>query len=401
MLYMLLAVMLGTTELTQDSIQTSDYQLFINETIVIAIHAAEEVVLTKPDLLNHQSLPSGQLVLTGKAAGSGQILLFAHGAETARFSVTVHERPDERLRHQLLRLQRRFPNLQIVEVDKLIQLSGTLSDAHQSEFEALFAAQPKLVNHLNWQPAPQPPMLELEVLIAEVKRSYSEHLGVRWPAHLNGPLVEDLGSWIHLPVSAQATIDLLQREGHAELLANPVLSVLSGSSANFLVGGEFPIPQVLAQGMQDVSFRDYGIKLQMRAEQLTDGQIHTELSAEMSSIDPATAVNGIPGLLSRKVGSSFVIPDGDTLVLSGLLQNEQSAQADRFPWLHELPILGQLFASQQFRNAETELIILVTPRTAKLPAHAQQLLRKQRLSREHFHQQVDCTGLINPFTQSF
>ncbi|WP_411360457.1 MULTISPECIES: type II and III secretion system protein family protein [unclassified Pseudidiomarina] len=397
MLTMLWLLTLGLTS----PASSNDHQLFVDETLVIPMHDANEVVLTKPEVLSHQALPSGQLVLTGKSAGSSQILLFQQGAESRRITVTVIEPPDEQLRHVLLALQRRFPDLQIVEVGELIQLSGPMSEAHKVEFAALFAAQPKLINHLVWQPAVQPPMLELEVLIAEVKRSYSEHLGVRWPAHLNGPLVEDLGSWIHLPVSAQATLDLLEREGHAELLANPVLSVLSGSSANFLVGGEFPIPQVLAQGMQDVSFRDYGIKLQMRAERLTDGQIHTDLTAEMSSIDPATAVNGIPGLLSRKVGSSFVIPDGETLVLSGLLQSEQSAQADRFPWLHQLPILGQLFASEQFRNAETELMILVTPRTAKLPAEEQQLKHQQRLSRRSFHQQVGCSGLVNPFTEHF
>lgn len=156
---------------------------------------------------------------------------------------------------------------------------------------------------------------------------------------------------------------------------------------------------MLAQGLQDVSFRPYGIQLRVAPQLLASGQIQTHLVAEMSSIDPAVAVNGIPGLLTRKVASTLVVPAGETLILSGLMQHEQAEQADRFPALHNLPVLGALFTSKQFRRAETDLVIMVTPKLASEAQNrrARADLVKQQISA--FRNSVDCTGLLEPFLE--
>lgn len=180
----------------------------------------------------------------------------------------------------------------------------------------------------------------------------------------------------------------MQRRGLAKLLANPVLSTQSGEKATFLAGGELPIPQVVAQGMQDVTFREYGIRLVIQPVVLDDNRIKTQLHAELSNIDPAVSVSGVPGILSRRTESVFLSNDGDTLVLSGLLSTDESAQDDEIPGLGSLPILENAFRSQQNREQTTELIIMVT--AERMDTAKERLNDKQkRLAQKHGWYQKD------------
>ncbi len=369
----------------------------VNESLVLRIEAVDDVVFTNPEVVGFQYLESGSMVITGKLEGTTEVLVFANNNVVERHFIQVNALPDQRLKFELLALQRRFPQLQIEHHGRLVTLSGQVDHHYKNEIDELLIRYQQLASQVEFIGADEQPMVIIEVKIAEVKRSSSRHLGVRWPAHINGPLVENAGQWLHLPVSAQSTIDVMEREGHARLLASPTLTAISGGEADFLVGGEFPVPQVLAQGLQDVSFRPYGIQLKVAPQVLASGEIQAHLVAELSSIDPATAVNGIPGLLTRKVASTLVIPAGETLVLSGLIQHEQSQQADRFPGLHKLPIIGPLFASEQFRKAETDLVVLVTPRLAAATEQRRERSENAAQQLHRFRQRVGCVGLLEPF----
>ena len=112
--------------------------------------------------------------------------------------------------------------------------------------------------------------------------------------------------------------------------------------------------------MQDVTFREYGIRLIVEPVVLKDGRIKTKLSAELSNIDPAVSVAGVPGILTRRTESVFLSEDGDTMVLSGLLNVDKSNQSDEMPGLGELPGLNRVFGSQQHREQTTELVVMVT-----------------------------------------
>lgn len=376
-------------------------QLAIGDSYVVPYADSDEVVITKAEVVTHQQLPSGVIVLSAQTAGDSELLLFSGGKLRKRLFVQVKAPPDKRLSLALAALQRQFPQLQITtEGNQLIRLSGQVPQAAEPEIAGLLERYPQLASQLEYLPPAPAPMLVLEVRIAEVKRSFTRHLGIRWPGHVNGPRIEDLGNWLHLPLTAQTTLDIMEREGQARLLAAPTLTAVSSGAADFLVGGEFPVPQVLADGMQDVGFRPYGIQLEIAPTLLPDGHVHADLVAALSSIDPATAVNGIPGLLSRRVSSTLTLPLGETLVLSGLLQHEQAKQADRFPGLHRLPILGSLFESQQFRRAETDLVIMVTPRLASLEREVRANLQRHQRVREDFHTSVGCVGLVEPFSSA-
>ncbi|MBY6065074.1 hypothetical protein CWI80_11935 [Pseudidiomarina sediminum] len=382
------------------SAAATTHELRLYESLVLPLHGTTEVVVNRPDVLDYQKIEQDQLVITGKQVGEAEVLFFAKGVLQQRAMVRILPKLEPRLRLSLSNLQRRLPELKAeTQENGIIVLSGSIAARHRAEVTALLEAFPRLVSQLDWQPEAAPTMLVLELYIAEVKRSYARRFGVRWPTAINGPLLENASDWFHLPFSAQATLDTLEREGHAQVLAAPKLSAINGGNAQFLVGGEFPIPQVSLHGLQDITFRPYGVQLEIAPQLLADGKVQASLSAELSSIDPATSVNGVPGLLARKVASTFVLPLGETLVLSGLIQHEQSSQTDRFPELHALPILGALFRSTQFQNAETDLVIMVTPRLAVSEAEAQQTSERLQHDVKLFHRAVGCSGLYDPVWQ--
>lgn len=372
--------------------------LQVGESHVLASNDVEEVVITQPGIVGYQQLPSGVVVITAQQPGQVEVFTFSAGHLQQTLNFAVQAQLNTHLKLALAALQRRVPQLKITDDDTdVLRLSGQLPAVERPAIESLLTQYPQLASQIEWLPPAPEAMLVIEVRIAEVKRSFTRHVGIRWPGHINGPLIENKGNWLHLPLSAQATLDLMEREGHARLLANPTLTAMSGGKADFLVGGEFPVPQVLADGMQDVSFRPYGIQLEVAPKLLGNNYVSAALVAELSSIDPATSVNGVPGLLSRRVSSTLTLPLGETLVLSGLIQHEQAEQADRFPELHQIPIVGALFASKQFRSAQTDLVVMVTPRLAKLESEAQADLTSRAQVRKRFQQSAGCVGLIEPF----
>ncbi|MGI0154117.1 MULTISPECIES: type II and III secretion system protein family protein [Idiomarina] len=373
---------------------TSKIELQPGAMEVLKLAQATDVIIGNEAVAKVRLIGTTQLVINAQAEGSTEIIVVAANGSHQRYQIEVKAAPSPRIVTDIAWLLQRFPQLQFTEQAGVGFLTGQLdSDAEATVTE--FAKQyPNLVNRVSYLPEASLPMVELHVRIAEVKRQYARHLGVRWPQQLAGPTLSSTAARIiSMPVEMASSIDLLERDGHAKILAEPKLVARSGGEAEVLVGGEFPIPQVLADGQQDVQFREYGVSLKMAPLVMPNGDIETAVHAEISTIDSATMVNGVPGILTRKVTSQVVGEPGAPIVLSGLINHEQSQQADQFPWLHEVPILGGLFSSQQFRNAETELVVIVT---AHMRGDLQQQERRIEQSAQwirDFQQQAGCIGL--------
>ena len=162
-----------------------------------------------------------------------------------------------------------------------------------------------------------------------------------------------------------AIIDALETEGLVSLLAEPNLTALSGETANFLVGGEFPIPVVDRQGAASVEFKAYGVSLAFTPTVLSGHRINLRVMPEVSSISSVGAVtlNGvnIPALATRRASTSVELASGQSFAIAGLLQADSDQNVNKFPGLADLPILGTLFRSTAFNRRETELVVIVTP----------------------------------------
>jgi pilus assembly protein CpaC len=256
----------------------------------------------------------------------------------------------------------------------------------------------------------------LEVRFAEVKRSALSQIGVNWDVmspggKLNGitgggaSLVPDpttgLGVLKHGAIvdsfgivsrafrafgeNFNVTLDALERKGAVTTLAEPTLIALSGETASFLAGGEFPVPVVQNVGgggggggnnsAFTVEWKPFGVSLAFTPTVLSDGVINMVVAPEVSSIDPSASIviNNltIPGLQTRRAKTVVELHDGESFALAGLLRKDFQDTIRQVPLLGSLPIIGALFRSTGFQHEQTELVIIVTPRLVRpVPAGA-------------------------------
>lgn len=174
-----------------------------------------------------------------------------------------------------------------------------------------------------------------------------------------------------------SAIDLGETIGQVTTLANPNLTALSGETANFLAGGEIPIPIAQGLGTTTVEYKQYGISLAFTPTVLSDGRISLRVRPEVSQLTSAGAVqlNGvtIPALSTRRSETTVELGSGESMVIGGLLQNSQNNSISKTPGLGDVPILGALFRSNGFQRNETELVIVITPYLVK-PVNANQIV---------------------------
>jgi pilus assembly protein CpaC len=162
-----------------------------------------------------------------------------------------------------------------------------------------------------------------------------------------------------------AALDLAETDGMVTILAEPNLTALSGETASFLAGGEFPIPVSQSLGAVTVEYKQYGVGLAFTPIVLQDGRISMRVRPEVSELSDAGSVNlngyKVPALTTRRAETTVELGSGQSVMIAGLLRNTGSNSMDKTPLLGDLPILGSLFKSTKFRRQETELVIIVTP----------------------------------------
>ena len=161
------------------------------------------------------------------------------------------------------------------------------------------------------------------------------------------------------------TIDLLVTQGHARILSSPNLTALPGKTATFLVGGQIPIPISNGLGSVTISYKDFGVSLNVKPTIQADGGIDTELTPEISDLDFADGVqvNGftVPALKTSKISTEVVTENGESIILGGLLRRVESRNIQKIPLLGDLPILGPLFRSTSYQRTESDVVFVLTP----------------------------------------
>lgn len=239
-------------------------------------------------------------------------------------------------------------------------------------------------------PIPSPaPSLEAESTILikarliEVRKSALRDIGVDWADIAAGPVFSSANG-IDLTTTLDSVVRLLLNRGDARLLAEPTLTCINGGQADFVVGGEVPIPVQNQDGALNVVFKQFGILLNVEPQANEAGLIRTKVGVEVSSVDKANTVLGIPGFATRKTNTEMNVQSGEPMVVAGLFSADDAKTVSKVPGLGSLPILGELFKSRQFRRGETELVVLVTPEIigAGSSAVGEGVRRFDRLERE-------------------
>jgi pilus assembly protein CpaC len=362
-----------------------------------------DVTVGDPEVADVNPLTDHSLSILAKKIGTTRVSVYAEGKKLVGiFDVEVNY-DLTRLSNELLR---RFPGstLKASSVNGRIMLSGEVADAATLDKAVTIARQfgPEVINSLS---VTQPQQVMLEVRFVELNRSAGRELGVQWN-RFGGHSVANIGSGqpaANLPISAPSSgtgipvgevaagvlsggspfgfmlgriisngantdimINALEQKGVARSLAEPNLVALSGDTASFLAGGEYPIPVSGSLGSVNVVFKKYGVGLAFTPTVLSRGLINMKIEPEVSQIDTThliSVANGIqvPALIVRRASTTVELRDGQSFMIGGLLQNSTNNQVDQLPWLGSVPVLGTLFSSKQYQQNQTDLVIIVTP----------------------------------------
>ena len=229
----------------------------------------------------------------------------------------------------------------------------------------------------------------LRVRVIEMSRTVTRQLGVNWQAigtigrfttsFMTGnplPFATAFANRIGAGLTDRAgtsdvngIIDALAQDNLVRVLAEPNLTVMSGDSASFLAGGEFPIPVAQQLGTVTIEFKKYGVGLRFVPTVLSDGRINLHVNPEVSELSEQGAVRigsgnntiSIPALKVRRAETTVELGSGQSFAIAGLLQDTSTQASNGLPFLGDIPILGALFRSSGFQKQETELVIVITP----------------------------------------
>jgi pilus assembly protein CpaC len=178
-----------------------------------------------------------------------------------------------------------------------------------------------------------------------------------------------LGRMLTGGTTIDVLINALEQKGVARTLAEPNLVALSGDTASFLAGGEYPFPVPGSLGSYSIEWKRYGVMLAFTPTVLRDGVINLKIEPEVSQLDsshPVTILGtSVPPLITRRANTTIELRDGQSFMIGGLLLNLGSTAQDQVPWLGDVPVLGTLFRSASYQKNETDLAIIVTPRLVR------------------------------------
>jgi pilus assembly protein CpaC len=373
--------------------------LGIGKSVVIDLpRDIKDVLVADPKIANAVVRSTQRAYIIGAAVGQTNIVFFdSAGQQIAAYDIAVKRD----LNGVRAALKQTLPNadIQIEGLGDGVILTGSAASPIEAQQAGELAARlvggaDKVVNSIAVRGRDQ---VMLKVTVAEVQRSIIKQLGIDLSANMTygtavvkfnnsnpftantAPLVgtNNLTTSFGGAPTVQATLRAMESAGVVRTLAEPNLTAISGESATFISGGEFPIPTGvtcqtttaggIGQCVQAVSFKKFGISLNFTPVVLTEGRISLRVMTEVSEVSTENALTGgaggttIPSIKTRRAETTLEIPSGGSMAMAGLIQEQTKQAINGLPGLSQLPVLGTLFRSRDFVNNQTELMVLVTP----------------------------------------
>ncbi|MEJ2369712.1 MAG: type II and III secretion system protein family protein [Gemmatimonadales bacterium] len=379
-----------------------------NSSVVMHGAVLDRVSIGNPEIADAVVVSAREVVVNGKTAGTTSLLLWDRAGGRAVYSVRVTA--DAPMLEREFRTLFPGEDIRARAVGNTVILEGEVEDPRMAQ-RAVLVAQGlgESVTVLDHIAVPRPSQVLVQVRFAEVSRNALQELGTELLVYDGSDVKSVLGSGsvvntrgqqqggggtgdgggisdnpfeftqvvseavnffiFHQPSGLGAFIKMLQQRGLFRSLAEPSLLAASGDSASFLAGGEFPYP-VLQGGTSSnavtIQFKEFGIRLNFKPQITNSGMIRLQVRPEVSQLDfaNATQIAGflIPSLLARRAETTVELADGQTFAIAGLVDNSMAKAVTKVPILGDIPILGYLFKSEEFRQNRTELLVLVTPR---------------------------------------
>ena len=341
-----------------------------------------EVLVGDPAVADVLPLTNHTLYVLGKQVGSTNVSIYDENKQLLGV-LDLEVAYDARGLARTLSQNITGAKIKVSSVNGRILLGGTVPDAPSLTRALTLANQfaPDSVSNALTVGTSQQVMLE--VRFVEVERTAGRELGIKWDvvskrfSAMTGtglltsvtPFGTIIGSLLSGGVDADVIIEALEEKGMARRLAEPNLVALSGDTASFLAGGEFPFPIGADDGEIQIEFKKFGVGLSFTPTVLADGLINMDIEPEVSQLDPTNTLRlanvEIPSLVVRRAKTTIELRDGQSFAIAGLLQANHSKARQALPWVGQVPVLGALFSSTSYQKEETDLVIIVTPRLVR------------------------------------
>ncbi len=379
-------------------------QVVVGKSIILkSPKPVKRVSIADPEIAAFILLSPKEIYIAGKASGITNLTLWQNKKISVIYDLEVDydiSRLKQKL-HEILPLEK---EIRVIATHDSITLSGRISSAaNLSQAMALAEAYAPKGNVRNLLEVAGVHQVMLEVKIAEMSKSVIKNLGINFSYARGGDLgLSLLGGLVQLGELTDTTtellvspavnalfsfnkgsatwtgfVDALKEDGLVKILAEPTLIALSGQTANFLAGGEYPVPIPSQDGI-GIEFKPFGVTLSFTPTVLSEDKISIKVAPEVSELDFSIAlqVGGyiVPGLSTRRAMTVVELADGQSFAIAGLLKETVRDSMSKFPLLGDIPVLGALFRSRAFQKNETELIIIVTPHLVKPLDSARQTL---------------------------
>jgi pilus assembly protein CpaC len=355
-----------------------------------------DLMIADPKIADVLPLSSRSVYIVGKGVGSTALTIYGPGKSLIAAVNVVVGADVQGLKTRLAEILPNERDISVRAANQSIVLSGTVSSPASLQqvialTQSYVSDKDKVVNMLGVEGSQQ---VMLSVRFVEMERSTAKDLRLnmqRPSASVGGNsnftittgdtlnkstnlLPNTFGAMLGRFGAGSNSLDLLfdalEQKGLTKTLAEPTLVAMSGDTANFLAGGEFPIPVNQTNNGNGaptitIDFKQFGIALGFTPTILKDGLINLVVNPEVSSIDPSTSVNvgiiQVPGIKVRRAHTTVELRDGESFTIAGLLSDDYKSQIHQFPFVGDVPVLGALFRSNGYQKDETELVIVVTP----------------------------------------
>ncbi|WP_374575612.1 type II and III secretion system protein family protein [Phenylobacterium sp.] len=347
-----------------------------------------DVMIANSDTADVLPLTNRSIYVVGKQIGSTALSVYGPGKQLISAANVVVSADIEGLKTRLNEILPEEHDIAVRPANQSIVLSGSVSspaNLHKVLALAESYAPTKVVNMLGVEGTQQ---IMLSVRFVEMQRTVAKNLRLNVNRSLSGdqPQVSvftgdtNLGNVTSANtfglVSAlyngnlEILLDALETKGLVKTLAEPNLVAMSGDTASFLAGGEFPIPvaQSNTNGQTPtitIEYKQFGVSLAFTPTLLKDGLMNIVAKPEVSSIDPTVSVDlgtiKVPGIKVRRANTTVELRDGESFTVAGLLKEDYQSEVRQLPWVGDMPVLGALFKSNGYQRDETELVIVVTP----------------------------------------
>ena len=399
---------------TQDS--ANDLLVAVGKSVLVdSARPIERIAISSAELAEATAVSPSEIMINGKAPGETTLIVWQAGGGRQFFNLKV--KPSEAVVSDKLDGVRRefrteFPGqpLRVTSEAGVIFLRGTVKDLESSDRAVQIASTAgKVVNLLYVNVPPRETQILLKVRFASLDRTLSKQLGINvfstgatntigsvttqqfspptitLPNGPTTPTTVNLSSLLNIflfrpDINLGATIQALQTKGVLQVLAEPNVLTSNGKQASFLAGGQFPYPVVQGitgggTGAVTIQFKEFGVRLDFIPTVTPRGTIRLQVAPEVSALDfvDGISISGftVPSITTRKVRTEVELSEGQSFAIGGLLDNRETKNLSKIPYIGDIPILGKFFQSMSVTHSNTELMVIVTPEIVNpMPAGA-------------------------------